>query len=99
MRIRFSIAVAVVLAGSLLGGCRNKFTRVNYESIYVGQDAPSVRKTIGKPDTKTDSEWIYENDRPFYRAVISFSEGAVSDKEWIPSRDALEPSDETPEAD
>ena len=97
MRTPLLMVLAMVLAGSLLAGCRNKFTRVNYETIYIGQDQHSVRKAIGKPDRKTDDEWVYENHRPFYQAVITFEEGAVVDKEWIPSKDAL-PAD-PPDAD
>ena len=89
MRTPLSVAVAIVLTGLALGGCRNRFTRVNYETIYIGQDPPSVRKAIGKPDRQTDTEWVYEHNRPFYRAVITFNEGAVSDKIWIPLKDAL----------
>ena len=90
MRTALSTALLTVLALGLAAGCRNKFTRVNYETVYIGQDQHSVRKVIGKPDKRSDEEWIYENERPFYQATISFEDGLVSAKEWVPSKDALE---------
>ena len=90
MRTALSTALLTVLALGLAAGCRNKFTRVNYETVYIGQDQHSVRKVIGKPTKQADDEWIYENKRPFYQAIISFEDGVVSAKEWIPSRDALD---------
>ena len=97
MRTPLSIVLVILLAGALLGGCGNGFTRVNYETIYVGQDEHSVQKAIGKPDRKTEGLWIYEHDHPFYQAIITFEDGLVSRKEWIPSRDAL--PDTAPDAE
>ncbi len=94
MRTALSTILLAALAFGLAAGCRNKFTRVNYETVYVGQDQHSVHKAIGRPDKTVGDEWTYENRRPFYRAVLTFEEGVVASKDWIGSKDMLDDSDE-----
>lgn len=74
------IAIAM-MAACFSAGC-NKFTRPRYETIYVGQDQFEVQKTLGEPYATFSDEWIYENEKPFYKAIIKFEGGKVSHKAW-----------------
>ena len=80
------VLVVIVLAGSF-AGC-NKFTRERYETIYVGQPADIVEKTLGKPYVKFSDTWTYEhNDAPYYKAVIMFKDGRVIGRSWYDERE------------
>ena len=76
--------LAVVYGLALLAvGCGGpKFSRVNYETIYLGQPAGAVEDKLGEPTRREEGTWIYVNDEPWYRAVIEFDDGRVADKHW-----------------
>ncbi|HAU36909.1 MAG TPA: hypothetical protein DCX07_04245 [Phycisphaerales bacterium] len=63
-------------------GCEKKFTRQRFDTIYVGQPEMEVELTLGEPTAKFSDSWSYINDEPFYKAVISFEKGRVTDKAW-----------------
>jgi len=80
---RFTLLLAgAVLAAGLCAGCQEKFTRQRYETIYVGQPAAEVELTLGEPKAKFSDSWSYIHEDPFYKAIIKFSSGRVSDKAW-----------------
>jgi len=74
--------VAVVAVSSVLAGCQQKFTRQNYDTIYIGQPAHQVEMSLGKPDVQFSNEWNYINEEPFYKAIIKIQDGKVVDKSW-----------------
>jgi hypothetical protein len=79
------LAVLIVLGATALiaGGCGGqKFTRVNYETIYLGQPADAVEEKLGEPTERSRARWLYVNDQPWYQAVIEFDNGKVIDKRW-----------------
>ncbi len=78
--------VGVIAISSVLAGCQQKFTRQNYDTIYIGQPAQQVEMTLGKPDVKFDSQWNYINEEPFYKAIIKIENGKVADKSWADER-------------
>ncbi|HDZ22264.1 hypothetical protein LCGC14_0274890 [marine sediment metagenome] len=80
-----TLALTVVLA-MLLAGC-NKFTRVRYETVYVGQPDWEVTKTLGEPMVRFSDEWVYENEKPWYKAIIKFEGNKVSGKSWYDSKE------------
>jgi hypothetical protein len=72
-------------AGVLLGmcaGCQEQFTRQRYETIYVGQPAFEVEKTLGTPDARFSDTWTYLHSDPFYKAIIEFEDSRVTNKAW-----------------
>lgn len=74
---------AVLLVGVFAAGCGGaEFTRVNYETIYLGQPAGAVEDKLGEPTRREEQTWIYVNDDPWYRAAIEFDDGRVTDKQW-----------------
>jgi hypothetical protein len=75
---------ALIAAGALLaGGCaKESFTRVRYETVYLGQVAEEVEATLGPPDRIEDNRWMYIHREPFYQAIIAFDEGRVVSKQW-----------------
>jgi hypothetical protein len=78
---------ALLLAALLIGGCRQKFTRVNYETIYIGMESQHVRRRIGPPTEAGDRRWVYVNPMPYYRAEILFDQAdRVDGKSWSYSR-------------
>ena len=79
------LAAAVGLA-IFCGGCAKQFTRERYDTIYVGQPQFEVEATLGKPAARFSDTWSYINERPFYKAIIQFKDGKVSDKSWADSR-------------
>lgn len=83
--ISLTFAVTVVLA-MLLAGC-NKFTRPRYETVYVGQPDWEVAKTLGEPMVRYSDEWVYENEKPWYKAIIKFEGDRVSGKSWYDSKE------------
>ncbi|MFP4052779.1 MAG: hypothetical protein ACLFV7_02835 [Phycisphaerae bacterium] len=82
---RTNLLLWTVLLGAMLlaGGCaREPFTRVNYETVYLGQVADEVEATLGAPDRVEGSRWVYIHRQPFYQAIIAFDEGRVVSKQW-----------------
>ncbi len=78
---RTLILVALLLAGSL-AGC-SRFTRQNYETIYVGQPAWDVERAMGRPTAIEGEEWVYLHEAaPYRRAVIRLVNGKVVGKSW-----------------
>ena len=100
---RFGLrAVAgVVFVGLLMAspGCIRKFNRANYETISMHMDEYTVRSKLGRPDREDGPAWIYERNRPYYKAVIYFRNGLVVRKEWYPSRDLAERAEGEPGSD
>jgi hypothetical protein len=76
------LLTAVVLCAV---GCQEKFTRQRYETIYIGQPAPQVERTLGDPEAKFSDTWTYIHETPFYKAIIKFENGRVVDKAWYDS--------------
>jgi hypothetical protein len=80
-RSLFVLLTAALLAG-LCTGCQEKFTRPRYDTIYVGMSEVDVERTLGAPAVKFSDSWSYRHDEPYYKAVIQFREGRVTDKSW-----------------
>lgn len=84
-RIAIVIVAAAILAG--VAGCQEKFTRQRYETIYIGQPEFEVEKTLGEPTAKFSDTWTYIHDKPFYKAIVEFDSGRVTDKTWYDERE------------
>jgi hypothetical protein len=84
------LLVTATLLAALPTGCGPKFTRVDYETIFVGQQQWDVQQAIGEPTSTIGSKWIYENDMPFYKAVIWFEGARVTKKAWSDVRGELD---------
>lgn len=83
MRRTLSLAVGVGLLIGLGAGC-NKFTPQRYQTIYVGQPAPEVEKTLGQPNQQFSDQWIYiHRGQSYYQANIYFESGRVIRKLWF----------------
>ncbi len=81
-----SKSIVIVLTGAALlvclcAGC-NKFTRVRYETVNNGTPQDEVEMILGRPKVKFSDSWTYVNESPYYKAVIQFKGGRVSDKAW-----------------
>ncbi len=75
------VLTSVVLLGCVCAGC-NKFTRVRYETVNIGTPQDEVEMILGRPKVKFSDSWTYVNENPYYKAVIQFKGGRVSDKAW-----------------
>jgi outer membrane protein assembly factor BamE (lipoprotein component of BamABCDE complex) len=82
------LLAAAVLGGVFLTGCAEKFTRMRYDSVYIGQSKEGVEATLGNTPYRFSDTWTYVHDEPHYRAVIKFdAEGKVSDKAWYDAKE------------
>lgn len=79
-------SIVIVLTGAVLLACLcagcNKFTQVRYETVYIGMPQDEVKMMLGKPLVEFPDSWSYVNEEPYYKAVIQFKGGRVSDKAW-----------------
>jgi len=77
----------VALAGCLIvGGC-NKFSRSRYESIHAGINKLTVEKILGPPSAKFSDSWTYTPDEikeneDYYYVTIHFADDRVTQKTW-----------------
>lgn len=76
------LSMLLVVALVFACGCAEKLTRPRYETIYIGQPAEQVEKTLGKPDATTNETWTYIGRDPGRRAIIKFRDNRVVDKAW-----------------
>lgn len=82
--LRLTLLLAMLAAGC--GGA--KFTRQNYETIYMGMPQERVETILGKPASQRGPLWIYHHETPFYSAAIRFDEERkVREKSWTYERD------------
>ena len=82
-----AITATCLMLAVLCAGCQSKFTRQNYETIYLGQPDYDVQSKLGQPDERRDGTWIYVREKPFSKAVIVIEDGRVADKNWSWYRD------------
>lgn len=75
------VLTSAALLGCMCAGC-NKFTRVRYETVNIGTPQDEVEVILGRPKVKFSDSWTYVHEEPYYKAVIQFKEGRVSDKAW-----------------
>ncbi|MFW6061393.1 MAG: hypothetical protein ACOC93_01160 [Planctomycetota bacterium] len=80
-RLRATMLTAA-MAALLLSGCQQKFTRVNYETVYLGMHPEHVRDRLGEPTRRQDGNWLYVHRDPAYQALIRFARGQVASKRW-----------------
>ncbi len=73
---------ACLLIGSLAGCGGRKFTPQRYDTVYIGQPAWAVERTLGAAAEKSPDRWIYLHTKPYYRATITFQDGEVTAKHW-----------------
>jgi len=78
--------VAGAVLAAALAGCGGKFTRVRYELVQIGMDRQEVRNILGAPAETTVESWTYARSMPYSRAVITFTDGRVSDRSWSDER-------------
>ena len=77
----FVLLAAVALA-MVCTGCEQKFTRPRYDTIITGMTEFEVEHVLGEPEVKFSDSWSYIHEEPFYKAIIQFREGRVSNKAW-----------------
>jgi hypothetical protein len=72
----------------LLAGCGRHFTRERFEMIQQGvDDREDVRNTLGKPTADLQDQWMYDDLKRHYSAIIFFDEhGRVLGKTWMDAR-------------
>jgi hypothetical protein len=76
---------------SATGCAPARFTRPNYETVYIGQPAYAVADTLGRPHEERGNTWIYRHETPFYMARITFRNNRVIDKKWYYERPISRP--------
>ena len=79
------LAPAGVVVLFLCAGCQQgRFTRENYDTIYVTQPAREVERIMGPPERSAPEHWDYVRRRPVHcEARIWFHDGNVARKEWF----------------
>lgn len=74
------------LIGAALGitllGCAEKLTFNRFETIHEGDPPEAVEATLGKPDMRQDTTWIYSDLDRQIRADVYFRESKVIGKTW-----------------
>jgi hypothetical protein len=87
MKLRLGVLVMVGLALGLCG-CHQRFTRERFERVQEGTDTQEdVRDILGKPKVQLADQWVYDNHKKHYSAVIHFDPaGHVVAKEWMDAR-------------
>ena len=83
---RLTLGLLVGLATlTLFTGCHKHFTRDRFDMIQVGvDDREDVRQMLGKPTSDLNDQWLYDNLKRHYSAVIYFdADGRVRSKEWM----------------
>ena len=76
------LAMAIAACGVLSLGCFSgeKFTKPNFDTIYVGQNAGDVMQTLGQPTQQSEYVWTYIHNRPYYKGCIKVgAEGSGQD--------------------
>lgn len=92
----YSLLCILLSLSLLFAGCSRKFTRANFDSIYVGQEQWEVADVMGNPESqgRFASEWHYVKDssKHYFKAVIAFDEDRrVASKRWVePGHDGPE---------
>ncbi|MFP3938520.1 MAG: hypothetical protein ACLFVW_09285 [Phycisphaerae bacterium] len=81
-RTRTIALIGLLAMAGVTAGCQEKLTRPRYETIYMGQPAEQVQKTLGKPDARTDGTWTFTREKPYARVIIRFENNHVVDKAW-----------------
>ncbi len=78
------LAMAIAACGVLSLGCFSgeKFTKPNFDTIYVGQNAGDVMQTLGQPTQQSEYVWTYIHNRPYYKGCIKVDQGRVIGKTW-----------------
>lgn len=73
---------------TLLGGCHRQFTHERFDMIQIGvDDREDVRYILGRPTSDLDDQWLYDDLKRHYSAVIYFDDnGRVRGKEWMDAR-------------
>jgi len=78
---------AVVALAVFCASCEEKFTRPRYETIHIGMTEFEVKQILGRPEVKFSDSWSYIHEEPFYKAIIQFHEGRVSNKAWYDEKE------------
>ncbi len=89
-RPKLLLFAGMVLAAVATAGCQDKFSRQNYETVYVGMVPREVKQVLGRPDEKTPETWTYRRERPCEIAVIDFKDCRVTKKQWYVSEEQRE---------
>ena len=78
------LAVLLLAGAGAAPGCHGRrFTRENYETLYVGQPAWAIERKLGEPDRRGEGVWYYEREKPYYqRAEVHFDNGKATRFEW-----------------
>lgn len=75
---------AAIASLFLLLGCESKFNRKNFQMIQVGgDDREDVLHILGKPASKMDGVWIYDDPGNKTAAIYFDDDGRVVNKEWM----------------
>ena len=84
MRIRTFAWIAGCMLAVLAGCAQNKFTPERWEMVKEIVDTKEdVEQILGKPETRMDDMWYYQDLDKHYTAQIHFDgEGRVISKEW-----------------
>lgn len=88
MKAQFFGLTIGVLGLVLLTGCARRFTRERFDMIQVGvDDREDVSQILGKPKSDLNDQWLYDDLKRHYSAVIHFNaEGRVAGKEWLDAK-------------
>lgn len=86
------LAAAVIVLAAGVAGCQSKFSRQAFETVYVGQPAADVEKTLGEPTVRYEDQWRYVTDFPYAMGTVFFEDGKVVRKTWVNERPSAEPA-------
>jgi outer membrane protein assembly factor BamE (lipoprotein component of BamABCDE complex) len=80
--------LVAALALAFLAGCQRPFNHDNFDMIQVGVDGrEDVRQILGKPTSELGDQWLYDDLKRHYSALIHFDEsGMVRGKEWMDAK-------------
>jgi outer membrane protein assembly factor BamE (lipoprotein component of BamABCDE complex) len=83
---RLALSILVGLGAlTLLAGCHRQFTHDRFDMIQIGaDDREDVRNILGKPTSDLNDQWLYDDLKHHYSAVVYFdADGRVTGREWM----------------
>jgi len=72
----------LLLIGTALAGCAEKFTFDRWQTVHEGMSSDGVQATLGKPWQQTEQTWIYHDENKSATAMVYFDKDKVSGTQW-----------------
>jgi hypothetical protein len=82
MKAKLFTYCLILLIGTALVGCAEKFTFQRWQTIHEGMSADGVQATLGKPWQRTEQTWVYYDENKSATAMVYFDKDKVTTTTW-----------------